>query len=92
MVTTQLDRDTAAHVRGLLEETFGGHYDGFERYFTEPHPFACHEWRFQGSLGFGGKLYLSLGRLHVSCYPEYRTPERDALIERVNRRLEELTG
>ena len=44
------------------------------------------EWRFQGSLGFGGKLYE--GRPpYVSCYPEDRTPERDRVIARTNEAL-----
>ncbi len=41
------------------------------------------EFRFQGSLGFGGKVY---GKhfLHIDCYYEDYTPERLDLIKRVN--------
>lgn len=39
------------------------------------------EYRFRGSLGFGGKCYMTpLGHARVSCYSEDRTPERDATI------------
>jgi len=42
-----------------------------------------YEFRFQGVLGFGGKVY---GKhvLHIDCYTEDYTPERLAIIERVN--------
>lgn len=89
-MTTHLERETAARVRGLLEETFGGYYTAFEDYMTSDLPW--HEWRFQGSLGFGGKLHFNGMRLYVGCYPEDRTPENDALIDRVNSRLREMHG
>jgi hypothetical protein len=59
--------------------------------------------RFCGSLGFGGKFHLHsrdfnydhrLGdfdhRCYVSCYPEDRTPQREALIRETNARLSQL--
>lgn len=41
------------------------------------------EFRFQGTLGFGGKVY---GKhvLHIDCYTEDYTSERLAIIERAN--------
>jgi hypothetical protein len=49
------------------------------------------EYRFQGSLGFGGKLYRgSLGELRISCYPEDRTAKRIDIISRVNTLLKSL--
>ena len=62
---------------------------------------GCMEYRFQGSLGFGGKLWVTLGyipfnpvrvvnRMYVSCYPEDQTPERLKTIEKVNGLLMEL--
>ena len=50
----------------------------------------CREYRFQGSLGFGGKLYNERGRLRVSCYPEDETPERRIVIDKTNQRLKGL--
>lgn len=50
-----------------------------------------HEYRFQGALGFGGKLWQNHElRLHVDCYTEDRTPERDLMIARANARLKDL--
>lgn len=54
---------------------------------------VCHEYRFQGALGFGGK-FRNNGNYentpHVDCYPENETPERRAMIGRANARLREL--
>jgi hypothetical protein len=47
--------------------------------------YGCREWRFCGSLGFGGK-YRS-GRNTIDCYREDETPERLKIIEGVNREL-----
>jgi len=51
---------------------------------------GSHEWRFMGSLGMGGKLFKSCGRIWVSCYSEDETPKRRATIARVNREIEAL--
>lgn len=49
------------------------------------------EWRFQGLLGFGGKFLADHHSMPcVTCYPEDRTPERAAIIDRVNVALFEL--
>ena len=48
------------------------------------------EIRFEGQLGFGGKLHLQRSRLWVSCYFEDETPDRLARIERAHRALETL--
>ncbi|ACL61706.1 hypothetical protein [Methylobacterium nodulans] len=46
------------------------------------------EWRFQGRLGFGGKLYFDGERPpRVDCYPQDRNEEREAIIARTNERL-----
>lgn len=50
----------------------------------------CREFRFMGKLGFGGKIWDTGTAWRVSCYPENRTPERDAMIERANARLADL--
>lgn len=51
------------------------------------------EFRFMGTLGFGGKLHVTrrVPRLRVDCYPEDLTPERAETIERTNRVLAELS-
>lgn len=48
----------------------------------------CDEWRFQGSLGFGGKYRSKTNK--VDCYPEDETPQRLDVIKRLNKALEEL--
>lgn len=48
---------------------------------------GCREYRFQGNLGFGGKLYKNSNRLYVGCYLEDCNPERDAQIENTNKKL-----
>jgi hypothetical protein len=45
------------------------------------------EWRFCGSLGFGGKLRYSNDGFRVTCYSEDRTPECDKCIQTANARL-----
>ena len=43
------------------------------------------EWRFCGSLGFGGKLYFDGYRIpRIGCYREHETPARLATIAQVN--------
>ena len=48
-------------------------------------PNECTEYRFQGKLGHGGK-YRSQ-RNKVDCYQEDATPERLAIIKKVNAKL-----
>lgn len=51
---------------------------------------GSHEWRLMGSLGMGGKLFKSCGRIWVSCYSEDETPKRRAVVARVSREIEAL--
>ena len=51
---------------------------------------GCREWRFVGRLGFGGKFWNNNDRWYVSCYREDETPDRLAMIEKVNKRLADL--
>lgn len=46
------------------------------------------EYRFQGVFGFGGKFRPK--PMSVDYYPEDQTPERDAIMVTVNRKLKEL--
>lgn len=54
-------------------------WSDFEQHFPD-----CVEYRFGGSLGFGGKVWISRERVHVSCYPEDETPERLAAMKSFN--------
>ncbi len=48
------------------------------------------EYRFQGDLGFGGKLYTENGKFRVDCYPEDLTPKRAEIIRLANQKLSEI--
>lgn len=58
----------------------------FVRYVGESHSYP-HEYRFCGSLGFGGKFRIRRGAWVVDCYGEDETPERRATIDRTNAAL-----
>jgi len=45
------------------------------------------EWRFIGTLGFGGKFWRVYDRIYVNCYPEHETPATRKTIEEANRQL-----
>lgn len=69
---------------------------GFIEAIIAPQPdggHICHEYRFQGALGFGGKFRNNGNREntpYVDCYREDETPARLAMIKRANARLDEL--
>jgi len=46
--------------------------------------FPCSEWRFQGKLGFGGKLRIHDGRVWIDYYKEDETEEREKIAGIVN--------
>lgn len=56
--------------------------------FDEDWP-ECREFRFQGNLGFGGKVWFQEHdrRARVSCYPEDLTEQRERDIATVNHLL-----
>lgn len=76
-----------------LVEIAGAHESGRDA-FMRNWP-DCREYRFQGALGFGGKVWRRYGSprssyAYVSCYPEDLTEERLQIIEAVNTRLEQI--
>jgi hypothetical protein len=71
-----------------LRDTLDARGDVF-RFLTAVAPGP--EYRFMGSLGFGGKLFnANGGKLWVSCYTEHETPERRVAMARANARLDTL--
>ena len=76
---------------GASEERGSGHgFDSFYRYMIEDHDWW--EFRFMGTLAFGGKFHRTRwlhqpDQMRVSCYPEDRTPERVRAITGANDRL-----
>ncbi len=64
--------------------------DTFLHIFCEEKFSGCKEYRFCGLLDFGGKFWQNFHKFYVTCYGESRTPERNAIIEKVNKALEQL--
>ena len=70
----------------LVEEC--GAAESEREYFVSQHTEEhIREWRFGGSLGFGGKFRDNGNGLSVDCYREDETPKRIAAVEGANRRL-----
>lgn len=73
-----------------------GECDDFRRSITtegKPDEKIVHEFRFCGSLGFGGKFYNNGNNdntPYVGCYPQDETQERKAKIARANERIAQL--
>ena len=57
--------------------------DSFVMEVTGANP--TNQWRFCGSLGFGGKFWFP--RMTVGCYPEDETPARLATIQSTKSKL-----
>jgi len=79
-------------VYAILVECAGANGDNYEiMSFICSHlegKYPCHEWRFGGELGFGGKFRIE--SMRVDCYSEDRTPKRKKIIEKTNLKLKEL--
>ena len=58
--------------------------DDFVRWFTKDNAYWSREYRFQGSLGFGGKFWRNNKRFYVNCYREDETDDIREQIELVN--------
>lgn len=89
-----LTQDFAKSVYAILVEAGAEPQwlDNFLHHFTGDDPPS--EWRFCGKLGFGGKLrYRDYEEppLHVDCYPEDNTKQRQTVIDDTNSKLEALT-
>lgn len=48
------------------------------------------EWRFMGDLGYGGKVWNAYQSFRVTCYAENETPERLAIVQKVNPLLQQI--
>lgn len=83
---------TASDIYDILVSELGADPSArevFVAYLSQekPLPNWGREWRFQGVLGFGGKLYAERGLVRVSCYAEDETPARRDLMLGVNAKL-----
>ena len=76
----------------VLVRALGALGDDYHRENFMSHWPACKEFRFQGILGFGGKIHWrpSWGRPHyayVSYYPENRQESLDAAVAEANKTI-----
>lgn len=62
--------------------------DGFISYVTQRPSKELVEWRFQGAIGFGGKIHFGRNRWSVSCYREEENPYVNLMIAEANHRLQ----
>jgi hypothetical protein len=58
--------------------------------WSQEDPYRTREYRFQGSLGSGGKFWLTPESFHVNTYPEEITAARAEIIRRTNAALAKL--
>lgn len=91
-------RDFFARVWDEVLVPIAGAYDGPNDRdgFVSDHlntEYPCTEFRFQGSLGFGGKFRMQSDlSCAVECYPEDETPNRQKVIDEANQVLAQLTA
>jgi len=86
-----MKRQTAHRIYDVLED-YGADWtqrDTFVRRHVNP-PVTCTEWRWQGVLGFGGKLYTHRLVPYVDCYQQDETPTRLQAIQEINEKLKEI--
>ena len=88
-----VDQATANKIFDILVK-YAGAREGMRREFVYHHTkkeyrhwIHISEFRFQGELGFGGKLWVDGNRVYVDCYSEDETKKRLKIIKEVNKLL-----
>lgn len=78
----------------VIDPICGGRSDYVLQEFVADHTAIdcpASQWRFQGRLGFGGKVHTASDMVcRVSCYTEDNTPERAQVILDANTMLEKI--
>ena len=64
--------------------------EDFIRYITDEQD--THEWRFGGTLGSGGKLYVNISGVYVQYYQESTSPAREKIVDIMNAKIDKLTN
>ena len=84
-----MNRETLNKIWDTLMKTCGAQESGREAFVALlTHDEAVREYRFIGSLGFGGKVWFNQdGVEHVNCYSEDWTPERRTMMDKANKAL-----
>jgi len=85
--TTRLTAAQANAVYDLLVQHAGASEEGRESFVSAETSQHCTEYRFGGSLGFGGKFWRNAGAWYVTAYPETieARPEIRQAIDATNR-------
>ena len=83
---SQMNEATANAIYDILVEECGAPMRNRRDFVYHQTDSDIREWRFSGSLGFGGKFWRS-DKWYVSYYQEHQTPERDAMERAANARL-----
>lgn len=88
-----MNKDQIQRVVDILTEACAmdsHHVESLVLFLEEGLSDCTREYRFQGSLGFGGKLYWGHRRLWVDYYVESSTPARRVAKRTTNQRLQEI--
>ena len=89
MPEVRMPRKMAEEIYDLLT-ILAGASSGMKQDFVHSQrdsEYFVNEYRFQGSLGFGGKFWVTRNNMYVNCYPEDETDKILEIIEVVNRAL-----
>jgi hypothetical protein len=90
MISEPLTEDEANAIYDVLVRHAGAFGDERRHFVQVQTDKPCTEFRFRGSLGFGGKFRRARDRWYVDCYEEDMTPERDRAIRLANAALDGL--
>lgn len=97
MLHREISKEQAEQVAWILHQECGLGLRNAEQMIysitTDEPEHICHEYRFMGALGFGGKFRNNGNKdntPYVDFYPEDENPERVKMIENANKRLAEL--
>ena len=95
MTRMVIDRETCSRIYAILVRQANVNRDDYSFQgafvFAHTNPFQTpSEFRFQGSLGFGGKFWVrNDGTMYVDCYPEDLNVFRQTMIDLINEALED---
>lgn len=88
--TKPMNPDLAEKVYDILVDVCGAREGERKTFVAQQSTDAIGEWRFCGTLGFGGKLRREENGMYVYCYREDMNAEREAVINEANRRLTQI--
>lgn len=82
--------DEANAVYDILQREAGAPESMREDFIFHQTQEVCVEYRFQGSLGFGGKFWRNVSGWYVDCYPEDNNDYRKHVQHQTNEALKKL--